>query len=130
MPLYLLLNNYNAFIRVCHSFTPPSLLKETVQHADVVISAAGVPSLIKADWVKEGAVVIDVGINYVEDGGVKPTMCGDVELNELLLKRASKVTPVPGGVGPMTVTMLLSNLVKSWELQNLNLTVGGSSTKN
>ena len=93
------------------------MLKETVKNADIVIAACGVPGLIKSKWIRHDAVVIDVGINFVDDQSGNPIMCGDVEFNEDLLKKCKKVTPVPGGVGPMTVTMLLNNLVQSWELR-------------
>jgi len=66
---------------------------------------------------KQDAIVIDVGISYIQNAeNEKPIISGDVEFNELTLKRCSQITPVPGGVGPMTITMLLSNLVESWEL--------------
>lgn len=127
MPLYLLLNKYNSFVNVCFNMTPDDLLKDTVSSSDIIIAACGVPGLIKANWIKKDAVVIDVGCNFVVPGdkeGQKPRMSGDVEFNEELLKRCKMVTPVPGGVGPMTITMLMSNLVKSWELQLENNLVG------
>ena len=125
--MYLLLNKYNAFVTVCFSKTPPSLLKEVVEQADIVIAACGVPGLIKSAWIKEDAAIIDVGINFVQTNEreeAKPLMSGDVEFNEECLQKCRKVTPVPGGVGPMTVTMLLNNLVESWELKLQNKFVG------
>ena len=119
--MYLLLNKFNAFVNVCFSKTPEALLKQTISNADIVISACGVPGLVKANWIKPGAIVIDVGISFVEvagenDGHADGILCGDIEFNEECLKRVRKVTPVPGGVGPMTVTMLMANLVESWEM--------------
>lgn len=83
------------------------------------------PALVKAEWLKPGSVVIDVGINYVTGTDGKKVLTGDVEFNEVALRRVQKITPVPGGVGPMTVTMLMSNVVESWELQNQSKLVGG-----
>ena len=85
MPMYLLLNKYNAFVSVCFSKTPPELLREIVEQADIVIAACGVPGLIKSSWIKQGASIIDVGINFVqpnEKEESKPLMSGDVEFNE------------------------------------------------
>jgi len=130
MPMYLLLNKYNAFVTTCFSKTPKDLLQETISRADIVIAACGVPGIVRAHWVKSGAVLIDVGINFVEvegaetEGGKTTIMTGDVEFNEESLQRCSMVTPVPGGVGPMTVTMLMSNLVESWELSLQSKFVG------
>ena len=87
-----------------------------------MIAACGVPGLVRAHWIKPEAIVIDVGINFFRDEesqderNSERIMTGDVELNEESLQRVSKITPVPGGVGPMTVTMLMANLVESWEL--------------
>ena len=122
MPMYLLLNKFNAFVTVCFSKTSKKQLQESVSQADIVIAACGVPGLVRAHWIKPEAIVIDVGINFVHDeepqgdGQTEKIMTGDVELNEESLQRVSKITPVPGGVGPMTVTMLMANLVESWEL--------------
>jgi methylenetetrahydrofolate dehydrogenase (NADP+)/methenyltetrahydrofolate cyclohydrolase len=88
------------------------MLEPAVRAADVIVAACGQPLVVKAEWVKEGAVVVDVGINSVETEHGKKVLCGDVELNEALLRR---VTPVPGGVGPLTVTMLMENVLKSFE---------------
>ena len=119
MPMYLLLNKYDAFVTVCFSKTSEAQLSEAVSQADIVIAACGVPGLIKASWVKADSVVVDVGINFVElanDQDKKQSvLCGDVQFNQELLSKVKAVTPVPGGVGPMTITMLLSNLVESWE---------------
>ena len=82
---------------------------EKIEKADIIISAVGIPNLIKAEHVKDGAVVIDVGISRV-DGKV----CGDVDFQGVS-KKASYITPVPGGVGPMTITSLLGNTLKSFK---------------
>lgn len=93
-----------ATVTVCHSRTK-DVAAET-RRADIVVAAVGVPELVKGDWIKPGAVVIDVGINRKDDG----TLCGDVDF-EAAAEYASWITPVPGGVGPMTVAMLLENTV-------------------
>ena len=103
----------NATITVCHSKTQK--IKEIVKNADIVISAIGKPHFVTGDMIKEGSVVIDVGINRLEDG----TIVGDVEF-ETVSQKASYITPVPGGVGPMTIAMLLCNVVKAAKLQNNN----------
>ena len=96
----------NATITVCHSKTQK--IKEIVKNADIVISAIGKPHFVTGDMIKEGSVVIDVGINRLENG----TIVGDVEF-ETVSKKASYITPVPGGVGPMTIAMLMNNCVYS-----------------
>ncbi len=104
----------NATVTVCHTKTRN--LAEHVRRADIVIAAAGCPRTITADMVKEGAVVIDVGVNRVEDASAKNgyRLVGDVDF-EAVRQKASMITPVPGGVGPMTITMLLYNTVESAE---------------
>ena len=101
----------NATITVCHSKTQN--IHEIVQKADLVISAIGKPHFVTSDMIKEGAVVIDVGINRLEDGSI----VGDVDF-ESVNEKASYITPVPGGVGPMTIAMLLTNVVKATKIQN------------
>jgi methylenetetrahydrofolate dehydrogenase (NADP+)/methenyltetrahydrofolate cyclohydrolase len=96
----------NATVTLCHSRTRD--LADVVRRADVVIAAVGRPEMIKGDWIKEGAVVIDVGINRVGD----KKLVGDVDF-AAASQRASAITPVPGGVGPMTITMLLYNTLES-----------------
>lgn len=96
----------HATVTLCHSRTRD--LADVVRRADVVIAAVGRPEMIKGDWIKEGAVVIDVGINRVGD----KKLVGDVEFAGAS-RRASAITPVPGGVGPMTITMLLFNTLES-----------------
>lgn len=103
-PLFHMLLNKNATIITAHKYTRN--LPELVSQADVLITAVGIPNLIKGTWIKEGAVVIDVGISRV---GKK--VCGDVEFN-VAIERASAITPVPGGVGPITVAVLMENTYK------------------
>ena len=91
-----------ATITVCHRFTPD--LEKFVREADILVAAVGKPGLIKGDWVKPGATVIDVGINRMEDGKLH----GDVDF-KAASERAAYITPVPGGVGPMTIATLLQN---------------------
>jgi methylenetetrahydrofolate dehydrogenase (NADP+)/methenyltetrahydrofolate cyclohydrolase len=111
-PLTLLLLDKFATVTVCHIGTSEAKkLDEHVKKAEVLIVAVGRPELIQGAWVKEGAVVIDVGINRVGD-----RIVGDVE-HEEAFKHASVITPVPGGVGPLTVTMLMRNLVEAAKLQ-------------
>jgi len=107
-PLTLMLLNRNASVKVAHVYTKD--LKHYTKDAEILITAAGVPDLIRGDMVKEGAVVIDVSMNRVEG-----KLCGDV--SDEVKDRASALTPVPGGVGPVTVAMLLANTLKAHELQ-------------
>ena len=102
----------NATVTVCHTRTKN--LAEHVKRADIVIAAAGRPNTVTADMIKDGAVVIDVGVNRVEDATKKRgyRLVGDVEFDKVK-EKASLITPVPGGVGPMTITMLLYNTVES-----------------
>ncbi|MFA5553234.1 MAG: bifunctional methylenetetrahydrofolate dehydrogenase/methenyltetrahydrofolate cyclohydrolase FolD [Phycisphaerae bacterium] len=102
----------NATVTVCHTRTKN--LAEHVKRADIIIAAAGRPNTITADMVKTGAVVIDVGVNRIEDSTKKSgfRLVGDVDF-EAVKEKASLITPVPGGVGPMTITMLLYNTVES-----------------
>ena len=95
----------------CHKFTPPEILKRHVGEADILVVAVGRPGLIPGEWVKPGAVVIDVGINRLDDG----RLIGDVGY-EAAAQRASWITPVPGGVGPMTVATLMQNTLEAAEL--------------
>jgi methylenetetrahydrofolate dehydrogenase (NADP+)/methenyltetrahydrofolate cyclohydrolase len=98
----------HATVTIAHSRTED--LAERVGEADIVVAAVGRAELVQGDWIKKGAVVIDVGINRLEDG----SLTGDVDF-EGASKRASYITPVPGGVGPMTIAMLLSNTVDAAE---------------
>ncbi len=101
----------HATVTVCHSKTEN--LKEHTKRADVIISAIGQAKFVKADMVKDGAVIIDVGINREENG----KLVGDVDF-ENVEKKASYITPVPGGVGPMTIAMLMNNVIKATKKQN------------
>jgi len=105
-PMASLLLNANATVTVTHIYTKD--LKKHTLNADIIIVGVGVPALIKEDMVKEGAIVIDIGINRVSDG----SLVGDVDFTNVS-KKCSFITPVPGGVGPMTIAMLLSNTLKS-----------------
>ncbi len=109
-PVALLLANANATVTLCHSKTRD--LAGEIARADIVVAAIGKPEMIRGAWIKEGAAVIDVGINRREDG----KLIGDVEFAAAAL-RAAAITPVPGGVGPMTRACLLENTVKAAELR-------------
>ncbi len=110
-PMMQCLLNKNATVTVCHSKTKD--LKEVTKEADILVVAIGRANFITKDMVKENAVVIDVGINRGENG----KLCGDVDFEEVS-KVASYITPVPGGVGPMTIAMLMNNIVKAARAQN------------
>ena len=103
-PQAMLLLHENATVTVCHSKTRN--LPSVCRRADILVSAVGKPKFVTADMVKDGAVIIDVGMNRDENG----KLCGDVDF-EPVSEKASYITPVPGGVGPMTITMLLKNTV-------------------
>jgi methylenetetrahydrofolate dehydrogenase (NADP+)/methenyltetrahydrofolate cyclohydrolase len=105
-PISLLLLRKHATVTICHSKTPD--LKETCLKADILCAAVGKAAMIKGDWVKEGATVIDVGINVTPEG----KLVGDVEF-DVAKERAGYITPVPGGVGPMTIAMLMYNTVEA-----------------
>lgn len=105
-PAALLFLERHATVTICHSRTKD--LAGQVQRADVVVAAIGRPKMIAGHWIKPGAVVLDVGINRLEDG----SLCGDVDF-EAAKERASYITPVPGGVGPMTIAMLLKNTIEA-----------------
>ncbi len=102
----------NATVTVCHSRTPD--IGAYTRQADILVAAVGIPELVRGDMIKPGAVVVDVGVNRVEDSTRKRgyRLVGDVQYEEAL-EVASAITPVPGGVGPMTITMLLANTLKS-----------------
>ena len=108
-PLASMLLNANATVSVCHAYTED--LSHYTRYADILCVATGVPHLIKADMVKDGAVVVDIGISRV-DGKI----VGDVDF-EAVKEKVSAITPVPGGVGPMTITMLLHNTVKAFKMR-------------
>lgn len=105
-PVAMLLLREHATVTICHSRTPN--LPEIAKQADILVAAVGVPKLVKKEWVKPGAVVIDVGVNRLPDG----KLCGDVDFDDVV-DTAGWITPVPGGVGPMTITMLMANTLKA-----------------
>ena len=100
-----------ATVTICHSVTQN--LADEVAAADILVVGVGIPNFVKGEWVKPGAVVIDVGINRLDDG----SLCGDVEF-DVAKERASMITPVPGGVGPMTIATLLENTVHAASLHD------------
>jgi len=112
MPLSLLLIKSNCTVTICHSHTKdiPNITRE----ADILIAAVGIPEYVRGDWIKPGAVVIDVGVNRIEDTTRKQgyRLVGDVAFEEAI-QVAKAVTPVPGGVGPMTIVMLLQNTLRA-----------------
>ena len=108
-PLAIMLLQKNATVTVCHSHTQD--LKEITKRADILVAAIGKPKFVTEDMVKEGAVVIDVGINRV-DG----KLCGDVDFDKCY-EKVSYITPVPGGVGKMTIAMLMQNTLKATKIQ-------------
>ncbi|MCS7222665.1 MAG: bifunctional methylenetetrahydrofolate dehydrogenase/methenyltetrahydrofolate cyclohydrolase FolD [Anaerolineae bacterium] len=115
LPVSLLLLHANATVTVCHSRTRdlPSVTRE----ADVLVVAVGRPEMVRGDWVKPGAVVIDVGVNQISDPSRKSgyRLVGDVAFDEVK-EVASAITPVPGGVGPMTIAMLMQNTLRAFKL--------------
>jgi len=119
MPVSLLLVKENATVTICHSRTKdiPALIRE----ADVLIAAVGIPEYVRGDWIKPGAIVIDVGVNRVEDDSRKSgyRLVGDVAYEEAG-EVAGAITPVPGGVGPMTIAMLLRNTLRAARLADGN----------
>ena len=108
-PLAALLLNQDCTVTVVHTLTQN--IAEITKQADILVAACGCPKLVKADWVKDGAVVIDVGINRIDNH-----LCGDVDFDKVAPK-AAFISPVPGGVGPMTIAMLLENTVEACEQQ-------------
>jgi methylenetetrahydrofolate dehydrogenase (NADP+)/methenyltetrahydrofolate cyclohydrolase len=110
-PMGMLLLHENGTVTICHSHTKN--LKEITSKADILVAAIGVAKFVKSDMIKDGAVVIDVGMNRDENG----KLCGDVDFEEVKDK-CSFITPVPGGVGPMTIATLMKNTLKAAKLQN------------
>lgn len=113
----MMLEDGHATVTVCHKYTPD--ITQYTKEADILIAAVGKPGLISADMVKEGAVIVDVGTSRVEDKSRKSgfKLVGDVEFEEAS-KKASYITPVPGGVGPMTIASLLLNTIRAYEKQH------------
>jgi 5,10-methylene-tetrahydrofolate dehydrogenase/methenyl tetrahydrofolate cyclohydrolase len=118
--LLLLQRKYSATTTVCHTGTiAGGKLEAHVGNADILIAAIGQPEFVKGEWVKEGSIVIDVGINRVKVKGEKKSrIVGDVEF-DVAKERAAFITPVPGGVGPVTVALLLQNTVNAakWQIE-------------
>ncbi|MBQ2211278.1 MAG: bifunctional methylenetetrahydrofolate dehydrogenase/methenyltetrahydrofolate cyclohydrolase FolD [Ruminococcus sp.] len=110
-PMGMLLLHENGTVTICHSRTKN--LAEVCRRADILVAAVGIPKFVKADMVKDGAVVIDVGMDRDENG----KLCGDVDF-ENVKDKCSFITPVPGGVGPMTISTLMKNTLKACKLQN------------
>ena len=110
-PVSMLLLAENGTVSVCHSKTRD--INEEIKNADIVIAAVGKPKFVKGDMISDGAGIIDVGINRMENG----KLCGDVDFDECE-KKASFITPVPGGVGPMTIAMLMKNCLSACKSQN------------
>ena len=110
-PMTMLLLNRHGTVTVCHSKT--NNLIDFTKNADILVAAVGIPNFITANMVKSGAVVIDVGINRMQDGG----LCGDVDFSNVE-KVAGYITPVPGGVGPMTIAKLMENTLRAAKKQN------------
>lgn len=110
-PMAMLLLHQNGTVTICHSRTKN--LKEVCKRADILVAAVGIAKFVKADMIKDGAVVIDVGMDRDENG----KLCGDVDFADVEPK-ASYITPVPGGVGPMTIAMLMKNTLMAAKLQN------------
>ena len=110
-PMAMLMLARNATVSICHSKTVN--LAEITKQADILVAAVGIAKFVKADMVKEGAIVLDVGMDRDENG----KLCGDVDYDEVE-KKASMITPVPGGVGPMTIAMLMRNTLTACKIQN------------
>ena len=110
-PMAMLLLHENGTVTITHSRTKN--LKEVTKRADILVAAIGKPKFVTADMVKEGAVVIDVGMDRDENG----KLCGDVDF-ENVKEKCSAITPVPGGVGPMTIAVLMKNTLKACKIQN------------
>ena len=119
LPLSMMLLNRGATVTICNINTRD--IREHIQHADILITCCGVPHIVKEDWVNEGTVVIDIGINKVEDLSKKNgyRLVGDVDF-ENVKNKASYITPVPGGVGPMTIAILMKQIVESCEASQVN----------
>lgn len=111
-PVAALLLHANATVTIAHSRTRE--LEAEVRRADIVVAAVGRPEIIRGEWIAEGACVLDVGMNRLDDRGDKPRLVGDVEF-AAAAARAGSITPVPGGVGPMTIACLLANVVDAAE---------------
>lgn len=118
MPLSLLLLHRNATVTICHSKTVD--LQEQVKRADIIFAACGKTQMVKKDWVKKDAVIVDIGINAIDDSSKKLgyRLVGDVDFDDVK-ENTKAITPVPGGIGPMTIAMLLEHTVKACKRQCL-----------
>ena len=110
-PIQLLLGDKRVTTTVCNTGTSEEVLKKAISEAEIVVACAGKPGLVRGEWIKEGSIVIDIGTTEV-----KGKLVGDVEFEEAK-KRAAFITPVPGGIGPLTVTMLMKNLIVAYRWQ-------------
>ena len=119
MPVSLLLVRANSTVTICHSRTKD--IAGVIRNADILVAAVGIPEYVRGDWIKPGATVIDVGVNRVEDETAKRgyRLVGDVAFDEAV-EVAGAITPVPGGVGPMTIAMLLRNTLRAARLADGN----------
>ncbi|CAI2372940.1 unnamed protein product [Moneuplotes crassus] len=117
MPISLLLQKELATVTLCHTYTQN--LRDEISTADILVSATGCPYLVEGDFIKRGAIVIDVGTQFIEDQSRKSgkRLVGDINFQSVKTQ-AGYVTPVPGGVGPMTISMLMDNLVLAWKRSN------------
>lgn len=115
IPMFMLLQREDATVTLCHSRTKD--IDKILKECDIVVACLGKPEFVKGEWLKEGCIVIDVGIQYIEDKTKKSgkKLVGDVDFKSAK-KVAKYITPVPGGVGPMTIAMLMNNTVKSWKM--------------
>ena len=120
LPVALLLMHAHATIRVVHSRTPKADQEAAIREAEILVAAVGRPGFVPGEWIRPGAVVIDVGINRLppEREGDKGRLVGDVEF-EIAADRAGWITPVPGGVGPMTISMLMSNTLRAAQIVSM-----------
>ena len=112
-PVSMLLLGENATVNICHSRTKN--LAEVTSNADILVAAVGRARMVTSEYIKEGAVVIDVGINAKPEGG---GICGDVDTDSVVVGKASMITPVPAGVGSVTTSILAKHVIKACKLQN------------
>ena len=116
LPISLMLMKRNATVTICHKHTGEDILKKYTQEADIIISCCGQPKMIKKEWIKEGVIIIDIGINKIaanndtNNSTKKSLIVGDVDFEDVKDK-VSAISPVPGGVGPMTIASLMKNTV-------------------
>ena len=123
MPLNLLLQKHDCCVSICHSKTPLDEIKNQLGSSEIIVLCCGDPEFVQASWIKQNAIIIDVGITYKEDkeNPGESIVLGDCLFDEEMLQKVDKITPVPGGVGPMTITMLMNNLTHGWMRDNFDL---------